>query len=1050
MSRTLLRLALLALVFAPASAFALGLGEIHINSALNEPLNAEIELVSATPDELNSVSAALASRETFTRYGLDRPIFLNTITFSVTRTADGRAVLLVRSIESIGEPFVTFLVEVNWARGHLLREYTVLLDPPTFTPGETQRAAAAVTAPQAGEAETSRSGTVQRPEETAPAGVAAAPAETAGAPPATAGGSTYEVRRNDTLFDISRTLRPGTLREINKTMISLFRTNPEAFENNINRLRAGAILRIPDGAQIDSMSADEAASTVAQQYSEWRAAGGGTTSPHLRLVTPAEGTETGGAGAAGQSQSAAAAEARSLRDRIGQLEGQLEEQRRLLGVKDADLARLQQQLAQQQQAAAQAATTPTPQPSESATTQPAETATPTPTPAEATPPAETQAQPAETATTPTPTPAETTPAETTPAEATPKPPAEGEKEGFFASITKIVQPWMLLAGAGAILVVLLAARLIARRRRAPDLDETLGRLAAVSTESTAKFRGLREAEPGKEESFLVEESGERPAAPIIAEVRPERARPEPVAKPLSPDDTISSETAINLDQGDPLAEADFHMAYGLYDQAADLVRIAIERHPERRDLKLKLLEIFFVWGNKDSFLQQARELYETRAQAPSSEWDKIVIMGKQICPDDELFQQARPARAAAAQEVDLNLEGGENRVDVDLLAAPEDGRGAGIDLDLGGAEATAATGESPALAAEGLDFDVASPATTREMPVPTMEAPTVESAAFESPTVEQETVEMQSHDVPTVETPALEREGTIREKIDSALVRQGQDAHADQTAELALDDLGLDLSGLPSGDTGTVEALDEETDHPADAPTMVAGLDETSRKLLEEAAGRSRDINRTVEASALDEPIARDGGTGTWVLGDDTDQPVSGRGNGAGSNATMRVGALPESGTRTSTQRTLKMPAQDENLDLDLDRLSAALSGDTQRQQRPAGSAEERFSTDVFADTSTSTGATSSRYKLDLDVGEAASERDRAPTATERLPAEELALPELEPVTMSEVGTKLDLARAYMDMGDPEGARSILEEVLTEGSASQKQEAQRLIASLPG
>jgi pilus assembly protein FimV len=1037
----MLRLALLALVMAPASAFALGLGEIKVNSALNEPLNAEIELVSATPDELNSVSSALASRETFTRYGLDRPMLLNTLTFTATRTADGRAVLLVRSSESISEPFVTFLVEVNWARGHLLREYTVFLDPPVFTPGETQRAAAPVAAPEAGEASTLRSGTVQRPQESAPA---AAPAESAATASTSAGGSTYQVRRNDTLFDISRSLRPGSLREINRTMMALYRANPEAFESNINRLRAGAILRIPDGAQIEAMSADEAAAAVAQQYSEWRSAGGGAASPHLRLVTPAEGTETGGASAGGQASPAAAAEARNLRDRISQLEGQLEEQRRLLDVKDADLARLQQQLSQQQQAAAQAATTPTPTPAESATTTPAETPIATPTPTETTPPAETQTKPTEAVTPPTP--AETTPAETAPTAATQ--PAAGEKEGFFASITKKVQPWMLLAGAGAILVLLLVGRLIARRRRAPDLDETLGRLAAVSTASTAKFRNLREAEESKEESFLVEESGERPAAPMIAEVRPERARPEPVAKPLS-DDTISSETAINLDQGDPLAEADFHMAYGLYDQAADLVRIAIERHPERRDLKLKLLEIFFVWGNKDSFLQQARELYATRAQGPSSEWDKIVIMGKQICPDDELFQQSRPAHAAAAQDVDLNLEGGENRVDVDLLAAPEDGRGAGIDLDLGGSDATAATGETPALSAEGLDFDVAATSSTREMPGPTMETPTVESAAFESPTVEQETVEMMPHDVPTVETPALEREGTIRERIDSAIVRQGQDTHVDQTAELALDDLGLDLSGLPSGDTGTVEALDEETDHPADAPTMVAGLDETSRRLLEEAAGRGRDPNRTVETSSLDEPLARDGGTGTWVLGDDTDQPVSGRGNGADSNATMRVGAAPDAGARTSTQRTLKMPAPDENLDLDLDRLSAALSGDTQRQPKPSGSAEERFSTDVFTDTSTSTGATSSRYKLDLDVGEAASDRDRAPTHTERLPAEELALPELEPVTMSEVGTKLDLARAYMDMGDPEGARSILEEVLTEGSASQKQEAQRLIASLP-
>ncbi|MEJ1961855.1 MAG: hypothetical protein WDO56_10075 [Gammaproteobacteria bacterium] len=83
----------------------------------------------------------------------------------------------------------------------------------------------------------------------------------------------------------------------------------------------------------------------------------------------------------------------------------------------------------------------------------------------------------------------------------------------------------------------------------------------------------------------------------------------------SSDETISSDTAINLDQGDPLAEADFHMAYGLYDQAADLVRIAISREPDRRDLKLKLLEVFFVWGNKEQFFTR-RASWRRRASAP--------------------------------------------------------------------------------------------------------------------------------------------------------------------------------------------------------------------------------------------------------------------------------------------------------------------------------------------------------------------------------------------------------------------------------------------------
>jgi pilus assembly protein FimV len=133
-----------------------------------------------------------------------------------------------------------------------------------------------------------------------------------------------------------------------------------------------------------------------------------------------------------------------------------------------------------------------------------------------------------------------------------------------------------------------------------------------------------------------------------------------------------------------------------------------------------------------------------------------------------------------------------------------------------------------------------------------------------------------------------------------------------------------------------------------------------------------------------------------------------------------------------------------DSIDLDLDRLATALgSGDTVEQPRAV---EEVFSSEVFE------GSQRSR-RVDLDVGESMNGAEH-PThrmaATNKLKSVDLSMTELEPVTMSEVGTKLDLARAYMDMGDPEGARSILEEVVQEGSASQKQEASRLIESLPG
>src|SRR3984885_5383810 len=144
---TLPRLVLMACLLIPSLSWGLGLGEIHLNSALNEPMNAEIDLIAAGPEELAALRASLAPREAFTRYGIDRPPFLSTLTFKVAKSKDGRDVLLVRSTDAIPEPFVTFLVEVNWARGRLMREYTVLLDPPVYTPGENASSSAPVTAP---------------------------------------------------------------------------------------------------------------------------------------------------------------------------------------------------------------------------------------------------------------------------------------------------------------------------------------------------------------------------------------------------------------------------------------------------------------------------------------------------------------------------------------------------------------------------------------------------------------------------------------------------------------------------------------------------------------------------------------------------------------------------------------------------------------------------------------------------------------------------------------------------------------------------------------
>jgi pilus assembly protein FimV len=1023
MTGILPRLLALTLCIFPSALFALGLGDIRLKSALNEPLDAEIELVSATPDELASLRAALASRETFARYGLDRPNFLASIDFRVGRSDDGRNVLYVRSRESVSDPFLTFLVEVNWSRGRLLREYTLLLDPPVYMPGGEQQAPAPVAAPEVS-AGTTTSGAVARPTQQQPVSEPTAPGTSQPSPSMSAqmaGDGSYTVRRNDTLYQIARGMRPGSASEINRMMIALYRANPEAFRGNMNELRAGAILRQPAEADLETLSSGEALAEVRRQYADWRTSRGtaGTTSEEsrLRLVTPTEGGE-GTSAAAAQT----AAENRALQNRVNELEGELSEARRALEVQNAELARLQQQARQPEQ--------PTATPPEQAQPAPETPATAEETPAE--PAAE--------------APAEETPAAAAEPEPTPaaERPARAREEAEEAGLVDwLISHWYVPAG----VVLLLAAFIIAmlRRRQEPDYG-ALGRMAAAEAAaaprparadrepSTAPIRAPKQ----KDEDFLVEESGER------TQLRPNRTAeipriPEKAApKPRSVDDTLSSETAINLDQGDPLAEADFHMAYGLYDQAADLVRIAIEREPQRRDLKLKLLEIFFVWGNKDSFLQMARQLHHGAAEAGPGEWDKIVIMGRQIAPEDPLFSQAAPTGAGG--DVDLNLEGGENRVDLDLLDGPEGDRASGsIDLDLGDAEgSTAATSEQPALHMDaGLDFpleDAPEPsdgsATTREMAARTMETPTIEQP------------HLGGHDAPTVESPALRDRGTptIKEKVDAALFRKEAGGQSDQTAELALDDLGLDLDALRQADGETTLDSLEQTDHPSDAATMVAGMDEKSRRLMAAAESRSRSDEDTIEEAGKSP-------TGTWVLDDKTlAATVQLPGGNTDNASTDRVRALdPDTARarRLDVDSTAEMGGlSEEEMDLDLDRLEKALQSDTARQPRSGSTDEDRFSSDVFA------GGDFVSTDIDVDVGAVKRDRNTEQTGTARIPATEMT--ELEPVTMSEVGTKLDLARAYMDMGDPEGARSILEEVLQEGSSTQKQEAQRLIDSLPG
>ncbi len=599
------------------------------------------------------------------------------------------------------------------------------------------------------------------------------------------------------------------------------------------------------------------------------------------------------------------------------------------------------------------------------------------------------------------------------------------------------------------------------------------------------------------------------------------------------EDTFSSETAINLDQTDPIAEADFHMAYGLYDQAADLINGALSVEPERTDLLTKLCEIYFVWGNRDAFVDAAGRLNSAVGDAESADWDKIVIMGQQIAADDALFAGA--SAAGATKAVDLSFEAGMDETGALDMEFVGDDAGASDIVDLGGDEGTQALEpvedvdffvDSVADETELADIDEAELAESDETTVSDAEEAPDFDVTREMPSAD-ETAEMPSPDS-TVETPTIEQQfdvlggtaelPTLDETVGEAIESSGQSA--DETAEINLDDLGLEVDGLAetelaslddldatsetetlsesdmdralddlaedlaevtgknpevdpnatgvqtvlSGDeTGVNEALDVEdalaatSEMPSVDATGLSATLESDFEETEVATDIGIDeslLDATGATQVLSEDLAVDtvSDAGESLSDDDATMLAPGSGDetaeesladdaetllaslddddeGGGDFDFAKTEALPKEAFSgdANIDETGELPAvASTDVDLDLDDLTAALkvseAGDTVEQLRDDATVEQP--------------------RPDVQI-----ESDQ--TGTVSLAPDDMSDDLSDARTMTEVGTKLDLARAYVDMGDPNGARSILEEVLDEGDEGQRQQAQQLLDSLP-
>ena len=608
---------------------ALGLGALDMHSALNQPLNAVIDLTSASDTDLSKIKVSIASQQAHDRTGLSRAVILTDFKFSIDRDSQGNAFILVTSSDAIREPFLEFLLELEWPRGRLLREYTILVDPPVTMP-----ARPAVTATPVSRAPAP---VIQHPiRQPAPAQPVTSPVRTAAAPVATSYGP---VRRNDTLWKIAKQLRPGNDISIDQMMHALLRENPHAFmNNNINQLKAGATLSIPDRNTIMSLAANEARAETSRQAQEWQDGQEVATQEHesqesvpeeaaeavvatesrLQLTAPEEdaieGAATASSGdpeaAEGQSTAdlgkqlalvseeaeASKVQSEELQSRVTELEEQIETMKRLLELKDDALADMQQLGSE---TAVDAVT--------DAEVIEDDTATEI---AEATAVTDIDEQPAE--------------------EAAEDVVVESESASEPRGIVNKLMDNPVLAGLGVLVALILGGFLWASTRRK-------GQQSIFDDEMTLTKHMANETAMKEGQQVSVVDFDEE--------------LPEEELAPLE-----------GHDDSDPVTEADVYLAYGRIQQAEDVLQTALEKTPDDEALRIKLLEVYHAGGNIAEFDREASNFHD-RVSGEDSQWLRIAAMGHALSPENELYSTAgSDLEKSGSMDFDMDLSGMDNPV----------------------------------------------------------------------------------------------------------------------------------------------------------------------------------------------------------------------------------------------------------------------------------------------------------------------------------------------------------------------------------------------------
>ncbi len=979
------------LLMSPAAGWALGMGDVQVNSALNQPLNAEIAIHSVTKKDLDSLRVGLASKAVYSRAEIERSDYLSKFHFDIIQR-DGKNYIAITTKKAFREPYANFLIEANWRSGRLLREYTMLLDPPDFIKKQAQPVTTAsasqvaqvkrsYTKPVASVSTTNRA----KSKKTNSINNNVAAVSSVNSSQSNTGASSGELSygptaENDTLWSIAKRMAPGGV-SINQMMLALLRDNPEAFDNNnINLLKEGVVLRIKDRSSLHKISLSDANQQAMEQNQSWQnlrqqqdngnvvdrsmdTAEKNSPDAQLKLVTSGQSEQavdngelsetaeqlTNELALATEDLESKELENQELRQRIKELEELVETKESLIELKDESLSALQQQIQEKLSSEVEPVVDADVEPVVDADVEPVVEADAEPiVEADADPVVEADADPI--------------------VEADAEPMVEAEPESVVEP-NQIIEPEPVVESEPVVEKKpepVVEKKEKFKPRVDPKAEESIvdmllseemlpyvagGGGALVLLLGWFGYRAKNKKDNDFEESILDShitddnsnfdlgdsEIGDSEVGDLITEVSVSADNETSFLSDFSADDMESLQPDDT--ESDPVSEADVFMVYGRYQQAEELLQGVIASDPERLDYQIKLLEVYHGDKAKDSFILQAavvKELLEKLDDnlESSTQWAEVTSWADTLDIDLD-----SPAVSDATQLIDSDTLNAEiDDFDSEFVMGEELSEGEELLTD--------------DLSLDSEDFDLDS--------------------------------DLSDSDAGDLFKPDL---------IDDS--------------EFSLDDLDGDLTSIDSNDDDFDLSLDElssDSDDSLLADGSIEDLSETSFDLED-----SDDLENTFDLEDSDDL------ENAFDLEDSADLE--------------NAFDLDDSDDLESSLELDDSKEFETSLDLEDSDLENSLQAEGSTDNDNSFELDDSFDLDDDNDVNTNLEAEASTDD-DLDMFDVGTDFDDL--------AEDF--PELDAVA-----TKLDLAKAYVDMGDMDSAGSILNEVIDEGDDAQKAEAQALL-----